>query len=71
MKRFLILLIAFIVFLNVVMFLIAGIMAALGANVGPVELAVFLLVAIGVAIFGTKKVARRLDQTAKEPPTYG
>lgn len=71
MKRFLILLIAFVVFLNVVMLLIAGIMAALGANVGPVELALFLLVAIGVAIFGTKKVARRLDQAAKEPPTYG
>ncbi|KAA8720785.1 hypothetical protein [Corynebacterium spheniscorum] len=71
MKRFLILLIAFIVFLNVVMFIIAGIMAALGVNVGPVELALFLLVAISISIFGTKKVARRLDQAEKEPPTYG
>lgn len=71
MKRFLILVVAFVVFFNVGMFLVAAIMTAFGTNVGPVELAVFLLVAIGVAIFGTKKVARRLDQAAKEPPTYG
>lgn len=68
MKRFLILLIAFIVFLSVVMFLIATIMAAIGANVGPVEYGLFLLVAIGIAVFGTKKVARRLDRGAAEPP---